>query len=206
MRPRSHVRYCMKRVAMLKHFGVIPVMVFDGAPLPSKLAKEHERLASREENKAKGMELLRDGHRARAMDHFQKCIDITPELAYQLIEVQSAVTGSALFPDKPIQRTLTVLFPANSTFFPVTSTLAAHTIINYLITPPILVSVVMHHMLWPVRGVVSSMLTRRYWSGTFAAGMSAGGRGGCRSAVRGRRAAGPPGHYQQRSCRDHGGF
>jgi len=94
----------MKRVAMLKHFGVIPVMVFDGAPLPSKLAKEHERLASREENKAKGMELLRDGHRARAMDHFQKCIDITPELAYQLIEVQCAVTRSALFPDKPIQR------------------------------------------------------------------------------------------------------
>ena len=37
------VNFCMKRVAMLTHFGVTPVMVFDGAPLPSKLAKERER-------------------------------------------------------------------------------------------------------------------------------------------------------------------
>lgn len=76
----------MKRVAMLKHFGVTPVMVFDGAPLPSKLAKEHERLASREQNKVKGMALLRQGKRSKAIDHFQKCIDITPELAFQLVE------------------------------------------------------------------------------------------------------------------------
>lgn len=33
----------MKRIAMLKHFGVEPVMVFDGACLPSKAAEEKDR-------------------------------------------------------------------------------------------------------------------------------------------------------------------
>jgi hypothetical protein len=35
----------MRRVALLHHHGVVPVMVFDGAYLPSKASKEDERRA-----------------------------------------------------------------------------------------------------------------------------------------------------------------
>jgi exonuclease-1 len=38
-----YVKYCMRRVAMMKHYNVTPVMVFDGAYLPSKAEKETER-------------------------------------------------------------------------------------------------------------------------------------------------------------------
>ena len=38
------VNYCMKRIAMLVHNRVRPVVVFDGAYLPAKRATEAERL------------------------------------------------------------------------------------------------------------------------------------------------------------------
>jgi 5'-3' exonuclease len=33
----------MRRIAMLIHYGVTPVIVFDGACLPSKAGEEHDR-------------------------------------------------------------------------------------------------------------------------------------------------------------------
>ena len=41
-----HVEYCMQRIELLKRHGVIPIVVFDGAPLPSKGNTEHERAMS----------------------------------------------------------------------------------------------------------------------------------------------------------------
>ena len=43
---RRYVRFCMRRIAMLIHYGVTPVMVFDGACLPSKAGEEKERKKS----------------------------------------------------------------------------------------------------------------------------------------------------------------
>lgn len=42
---RSHryVNYAMHRVRMLKHYGVTPLIVFDGGLLPSKMGTEDER-------------------------------------------------------------------------------------------------------------------------------------------------------------------
>jgi len=37
------VDFCMRRVALLQHHNVTPVMVFDGCYLPSKQGKEAER-------------------------------------------------------------------------------------------------------------------------------------------------------------------
>ena len=76
----------MHRVRMLRHFGVTPYMVFDGDYLPSKAATEDSRAKSREEKKKVAMELLQAGKPAQATQHFQKCIDITPEMAYALIQ------------------------------------------------------------------------------------------------------------------------
>lgn len=40
-----YVNYAMHRVRMLKHFGVTPVLVFDGGLLPSKMGTEDAREA-----------------------------------------------------------------------------------------------------------------------------------------------------------------
>lgn len=76
----------MHRVRMLRHFGITPYMVFDGDYLPSKAATEESRAKSRDEKKKVAVELLQAGKAAQATQHFQKCIDITPEMACDLIE------------------------------------------------------------------------------------------------------------------------
>ena len=75
---------------MLKSYGVIPVMVFDGSPLPSKRVTEDARHASRAKHKAKGMALLRAGKRSEAIDCFQKAVDVTPQMAKRVIDACKA--------------------------------------------------------------------------------------------------------------------
>ena len=71
---------------MLIHFGVIPYIVFDGDFLPSKAATEVERAKRREESKRKGLELYRLNKLSQAHLELQKAVDVTPEMARQLIE------------------------------------------------------------------------------------------------------------------------
>eukprot|EP00049_Salpingoeca_infusionum_P012356 m.225641 g.225641 ORF g.225641 m.225641 type:complete len:316 (-) comp15161_c0_seq16:1808-2755(-) len=80
-----YVNYCMKRLQMLRFFNVEPVVVLDGAPLPSKRGTEVERKQSRRANHELGLALLRAGKRSRAVEKFQKSIDITPEIAHKLV-------------------------------------------------------------------------------------------------------------------------
>lgn len=39
----KYVEYCMHRVRLLQHSKVIPILVFDGGPLPGKLEEESRR-------------------------------------------------------------------------------------------------------------------------------------------------------------------
>ncbi|KAL8873815.1 MAG: hypothetical protein Q9174_000772 [Haloplaca sp. 1 TL-2023] len=71
---------------MLIHFGVIPYLVFDGDYLPSKAATEKDRAKRREESKKLGLELHRLGKVSQAHLELQKSIDVTPEMARQLID------------------------------------------------------------------------------------------------------------------------
>lgn len=71
---------------MLLHFGVIPYIVFDGDNLPSKAATEVERAKRREESKRKGLELYRLNKPSQAHLELQKAVDVTPEMARQLID------------------------------------------------------------------------------------------------------------------------
>ena len=71
---------------MLIHFGVIPYLVFDGDYLPSKAATEIERAKRREESKKTGLELHRLNKPSQAHIELQKAVDVTPEMAVQLIE------------------------------------------------------------------------------------------------------------------------
>lgn len=71
---------------MLIHFGVIPYIVFDGDYLPSKAATEVERAKRREESKRTGLELYRMNKPSQAHLELQKAVDVTPEMARQLID------------------------------------------------------------------------------------------------------------------------
>ena len=42
---------------------------------------------ARQENKAKGLAFLRAGNRQQALECFQKCVDISPEMALEVIKV-----------------------------------------------------------------------------------------------------------------------
>jgi len=81
-----YVQYFMHYVKMLKFNGVQPIIVFDGGKLPSKRHTEEDRHSKREENKAKGLEYLRAGDKKKAFECFQKCVDVTPEMAYQVMK------------------------------------------------------------------------------------------------------------------------
>ncbi|KAJ1958272.1 Rad2 nuclease, partial [Dispira parvispora] len=80
------VKYCMNMVNMLRHHNVKPLVVFDGGPLPSKQGTEQDRLARRQSNLNLAMRYHRQGDHKQAWGYFQKCVDITPEVALQFIE------------------------------------------------------------------------------------------------------------------------
>jgi exonuclease-1 len=71
---------------MLQHFGVIPFLIFDGDYLPSKAATETDRAKRREESRKAGLELLKAGKSSQAYLELQKAVDVTPEMARQLID------------------------------------------------------------------------------------------------------------------------
>ena len=71
---------------MLIHFGVVPYLVFDGDYLPSKAITEVERAKKRAESRRIGLELHRMGKISQAHLELQKAVDVTPEMARQLID------------------------------------------------------------------------------------------------------------------------
>jgi len=76
----------MHRVRMLKHYGVIPYVVFDGGYLPSKASTEHDRAEKRKEQKELALQHEASGNTKAAFDAFQRAVDITPEMAFKLVE------------------------------------------------------------------------------------------------------------------------
>ncbi|KAF9141617.1 Rad2 nuclease [Linnemannia schmuckeri] len=81
----KYVTYFMRKIEMFKFFGVKPYVVFDGGYLPSKASTEQERLSRREESKKQALDLHRAGKSKQAMDQFRKCVDVTPEMAFEVI-------------------------------------------------------------------------------------------------------------------------
>lgn len=77
----------MQRVRLLRHHKIQPYIVFDGGPLPAKAGIETERKQRREENLAKANALASQGRHKEAREYYLKCVDVTPQMAYQLIKV-----------------------------------------------------------------------------------------------------------------------
>lgn len=86
----KYVDYAMQRVRLLRHHKICPYIVFDGGPLPAKLGTETERKQRREENLTKAKALASQGRHKEAREYFVKCIDVTPQMAYQLIKALRA--------------------------------------------------------------------------------------------------------------------
>ncbi|KAF1938610.1 exodeoxyribonuclease 1 [Clathrospora elynae] len=82
----KYVEFVMNRVRMLIHFGVTPYLVFDGDNLPSKAGTEKDRRERRKEGKRLGLELLKIGKISQAHQELQKSVDVTPEMARNVIE------------------------------------------------------------------------------------------------------------------------
>jgi len=82
-----YVDYAMHRVRLLRHHRIVPYIVFDGGPLPAKKGTESERKQRREENLARGKALVAQGKHSQARECFIKCVDVTPQMAFQFIKV-----------------------------------------------------------------------------------------------------------------------
>ncbi|KAJ9690835.1 hypothetical protein PVL29_013138 [Vitis rotundifolia] len=82
-----HIDYCMHRVNLLRHYGVEPILVFDGGLLPMKIEQENKRARVRKENLARAIEHESNGNSAAAYECYQKAVDISPSIARELIEV-----------------------------------------------------------------------------------------------------------------------
>ncbi|XVE88292.1 hypothetical protein DITRI_Ditri19aG0058100 [Diplodiscus trichospermus] len=82
-----HIEYCMHRVNLLRHYGVKPVLVFDGGLLPMKIEQENKRARTRKENLARAMEHESCGNSSAAYECYQKAVDISPSIAHELIMV-----------------------------------------------------------------------------------------------------------------------
>ncbi|GAB0491288.1 hypothetical protein MMPV_002540 [Pyropia vietnamensis] len=76
----GYLTHFLHHVNLLRHHGVIPVVVFDGAPLPMKADTNAERRASRAEAQRAGEAALAAGDRRAATEYFQRCVTVTPEM------------------------------------------------------------------------------------------------------------------------------
>ena len=81
-----HIQYCLKYVNMLLSNEIKPILVFDGRHLPAKAITESKRRVSRQSSKKLAVELLKQGKTEEARQYFRRCVDITHEMALQLIK------------------------------------------------------------------------------------------------------------------------
>ncbi|XP_076047031.1 exonuclease 1-like [Oratosquilla oratoria] len=81
----GYVVYVMKLVNLLLSLDIKPVMVFDGCHLPSKAITETKRRENREKNRKKAKEFLREGKLREARECYQRCINITSDMAKDVI-------------------------------------------------------------------------------------------------------------------------
>jgi exonuclease-1 len=81
----GYILYVMKYVDMLLFNNIKPVLVFDGRNLPSKASTEKKRRENRTKYRKMAKDYLVAGNHREATECFRRCIDITPEMAREVI-------------------------------------------------------------------------------------------------------------------------
>ncbi|QLL30832.1 hypothetical protein HG536_0A06470 [Torulaspora globosa] len=82
----KYLKFFIKKISMLRSFKIEPFFIFDGDAIGVKKDTEVRRREKRIENKAIGERLWNMGEKSSAMDYFQKCVDVTPEMAKCIID------------------------------------------------------------------------------------------------------------------------
>uniref|UniRef100_A0A1B6EBA7 Exonuclease 1 n=1 Tax=Clastoptera arizonana TaxID=38151 RepID=A0A1B6EBA7_9HEMI len=83
----AYVHYCMKYLNTLLAHNIKPILVFDGRHLPAKAETEKKRRESREVNRRRAAELMRQDKPDKARMYLQRCIDVTHDMALALMKV-----------------------------------------------------------------------------------------------------------------------
>ena len=78
----------MERIRILRRYKIEPYVVFDGGHLPAKMGTESSRKRKRDEHLSQAKALEAQGKHSMAREHYVKCLDVTPQMAYQLIKVR----------------------------------------------------------------------------------------------------------------------
>lgn len=78
---QSYITSVMKKVDMLRYFGVEPYLVFDGSPLPTKEATALERREKRRLAREAANNYVKMGNKKAAWKEFMKAAGVTPEMA-----------------------------------------------------------------------------------------------------------------------------
>ncbi|THD21755.1 hypothetical protein D915_007644 [Fasciola hepatica] len=81
----QYVRYVIKYLELLMSHKVKPILVFDGANLPSKSETEKKRRESKEAYRKKAAEHLLRGDREAAQECFQRSVFVTPQMANDVL-------------------------------------------------------------------------------------------------------------------------
>lgn len=82
----KYLNYFIKRLTMLKRFGIKPYLVFDGDYLPVKGPTEFKRSEQRMVNKRKALAYCKSGDWEFAIDYFKKAVEINPQMAKCIME------------------------------------------------------------------------------------------------------------------------
>ena len=86
-----YVHYVMRVVQRLVECGLQPLLVFDGARLGAKSAVETTRRQRREMYKRKAAALLAEGRKAEARECFERCTEVTPVMAVEVMRAARAI-------------------------------------------------------------------------------------------------------------------
>ncbi|GMM53457.1 Rad2 family nuclease [Maudiozyma humilis] len=82
----KYLNFFIKKFSLLKTFGIKPYLVFDGDGVPVKKGTEQKRRDKRKENREIADRLWKSGEKKNAVEFYQKCVDVTPEMAKCVID------------------------------------------------------------------------------------------------------------------------
>lgn len=82
---RRYISSVMKKVDMLRHFGVEPYFVFDGSSLPTKEATNAERRKNRDAARLRADNFTKQGQSKLAWKEFMKAACVTSQMVKSLI-------------------------------------------------------------------------------------------------------------------------
>ncbi|KAI8376977.1 PIN domain-like protein [Blakeslea trispora] len=81
----SYVQYFMLYIGLFFYFGVIPLVVFDGLPLPLKQTTNNDRRSKRDAKLAEGMRYQFQGDHQKAQKCFQQSVSISEDMIRAII-------------------------------------------------------------------------------------------------------------------------